>query len=286
MSWLMNSVSGEEPEKYIEPADGPKVADPSIPNRMVADKAANKPFLAYKAYRDDQEKLHNEWLERVKIRKEKIARGEKVGPEEKDPTEPEEVGCLGILKFFLYLIVFGALAGKFFTGSYTWDHENRLAQLKTFIPTDQRLFSEGTLARFDGSDPDKAILIAIDGDVYDVTNGKAYQPGGSYHHFAGIDAARAFGTGCFQTHRTHDLRGLTEAELAGVAHWKDFYANHKEYRKVGSVQHKPIDPDSPIPEHCNPPKVADAKVEKKSGNKQEDTPPAPSRGKETVHEEL
>lgn len=46
MSWLMNSVSGEEPEKYIEPADGPKVADPSIPNRMVADKAANKPFLA------------------------------------------------------------------------------------------------------------------------------------------------------------------------------------------------------------------------------------------------
>lgn len=88
----------------------------------------------YKAYRDDQEKLHNEWLERVKIRKEKIARGEKVGPEEKDPTEPEEVGCLGILKFFLYLIVFGALAGKFFTGSYTWDHENRLAQLKTFIP--------------------------------------------------------------------------------------------------------------------------------------------------------
>lgn len=90
--------------------------------------------LRYKAYRDSQEKLHTEWLERQKIRKEKIARGEEVGPEEKDPTEPEEVGCLGVLKFFLYLIVFGALAGKLFTGSYTWDHEKKLVQLKSYIP--------------------------------------------------------------------------------------------------------------------------------------------------------
>lgn len=30
---------------------------------------------------------------------------------------------------------------------------------------------------------------------------------------AGIDAARAFGTGCFKDHRTHDLRGLTQREL-------------------------------------------------------------------------
>lgn len=29
----------------------------------------------------------------------------------------------------------------------------------------------------------------------------------------GIDAARAFGTGCFKDHRTHDTRGMTEQEL-------------------------------------------------------------------------
>jgi hypothetical protein len=29
----------------------------------------------------------------------------------------------------------------------------------------------------------------------------------------GVDAARSFGTGCFATHRTHDLRGLTDDEL-------------------------------------------------------------------------
>lgn len=36
----------------------------------------------------------------------------------------------------------------------------------------------------------------------------------SFNCSVGIDAARAFGTGCFATHRTHDLRGLSEAELA------------------------------------------------------------------------
>ena len=30
---------------------------------------------------------------------------------------------------------------------------------------------------------------------------------------AGKDAARAFATGCFATHQTHDIRGLDEAEM-------------------------------------------------------------------------
>lgn len=30
---------------------------------------------------------------------------------------------------------------------------------------------------------------------------------------AGVDAARSFGTGCFATHRTYDLRGLSDDEL-------------------------------------------------------------------------
>lgn len=35
-------------------------------------------------------------------------------------------------------------------------------------------------------------------------------------------------------------------------HWKSFFKDHKTYHKVGRVQHPPIDPASPIPEHCNP----------------------------------
>jgi hypothetical protein len=67
-----------------------------------------------------------------------------------------------------------------------------------------------------------------------------------------VDAARAFGTGCFKEHRTHDLRGLSESELQSVEHWKQFFRDHKSYYKVGRVNHPPIDPSSPLPPHCDP----------------------------------
>jgi len=122
------------------------------------------------------------------------------------------------------------------------------------------LFSEGLLAQYNGQDG-RPLFLAIDGDVYDVSKGTAYQPGGSYHHFVGIDAARAFATGCFQTHRTHDTRSLTEKELDGLAHWKKFYADHHDYIRVGRVNHPPIDPASPIPEPCDPKKAKAAQEE-------------------------
>lgn len=97
---------------------------------------------------------------------------------------------------------------------------------------------------------------------------------------AGRDAARAFATGCFATHQTHDIRGLSSSELQvrvamaletlfacrtqrvmsgqSLEHWKKYFANSKKYRKVGRVLHEPIDPMSPIPEHCDPKKAAAA----------------------------
>ncbi|KAL0949806.1 hypothetical protein HGRIS_009842 [Hohenbuehelia grisea] len=280
MSWLKEMAGGQGPAPYKEPTDGPSEAraqDPAIPGRTVSTKQANRPFLAYKEYRDKQEALHQAWLVKKKERDEKIARGEKVGPLERDPTAEEEVGLLGLLKFLVYLLIFIALAGKFITGSYTWESDSKWLRLQTYLPTNQRLFSERQLATFDGSDASKPVYLAIDGDVYDVSSGKAYQPGGSYAILAGVDAARAFGTGCFKAHRTHDLRGLDKQELDGVTHWKKFFAEHKTYVKVGKVMHHPIDPASPIPEHCNPKKEQKAK-ERAAAN-----PPADQR---TDHQEL
>ncbi|KAJ7725115.1 cytochrome b5 [Mycena metata] len=230
----------------------PKVKDPYIPDRMVSAKSANQPFLAHREYRERQEALHLEW----------IAKGEPVAPLPRDPTQPTEVGVLGLFKFLVYLTVFLALTGKFITGSYTWEYETRWVQLKTFWPSDQRLFSETTLAEFNGEN-DRPTFLAIDGDVYDVSKGKSYQPGGSYHFMVGRDAARAFGTGCFQTHRTHDLRGLSQQEyevhgLVGRAcnTGNSFSQIIKTIVKVGRVSHPPINPASPIPEHCDAKKQA------------------------------
>ncbi|GJN74468.1 cytochrome b5-like Heme/Steroid binding domain-containing protein [Purpureocillium lilacinum] len=125
------------------------------------------------------------------------------------------------------------------------------------------------LAQYDGSDPEKPLYLAINGTIYDVSNGRRmYGPGGSYSVFAGCDAARAYVTGCFAEDRTPDLRGVEEmflplddpetdahwtaAELeklraseleaarermhSALKHWVDFFANSKKYHRVGYVK--------------------------------------------------
>lgn len=88
----------------------------------------------YTRYREKQKEEHEAWLKRKKEREEKIAKGESVGPEERDPTAEEEVGLLGLLKFIVYVLVFSALAGKFFTGSFVWNFEDSLPSIKQFWP--------------------------------------------------------------------------------------------------------------------------------------------------------
>ncbi|KAF5008731.1 hypothetical protein FDECE_5018, partial [Fusarium decemcellulare] len=124
------------------------------------------------------------------------------------------------------------------------------------------------LSLFDGTDPERPLLLAINGTIYDVSKGRRmYGPGGSYHNFAAVDAARGFITGCFREDRTADLRGVEEAflplddpeidahwtpeELAALKvkelayakaqahktlqHWVNFFANSKKYERVGYV---------------------------------------------------
>lgn len=67
------------------------------------------------------------------------------------------------------------------------------------------------LKAYDGTDPSKPIYLALNGTIYDVSISPAtYGPGGSYHFFAGRDAARAFLTGCFDTDSVPDLRGVEQ----------------------------------------------------------------------------
>ncbi|GIJ83394.1 hypothetical protein Asppvi_002214 [Aspergillus pseudoviridinutans] len=124
------------------------------------------------------------------------------------------------------------------------------------------------LALYNGTDPSLPIYVAVNGTIFDVSaNPLVYGPGGGYNFFAGRDATRAFVTGCFQDDLTHDLTGVEEMFIPledeeedkklssgerkirreqdrrvalgkvqkQVAHWENFFRNHKKYFEVGKV---------------------------------------------------
>ncbi|KAB5595559.1 hypothetical protein CTheo_1020 [Ceratobasidium theobromae] len=248
-------VAGEE--QLFDQDGNPKVRDSK--GRLVSQKKANQPYLAYQKYREEEAKRLEAKAERKRIREEKIARGEKVGPDEEDE---DKLSLWDIIKTLLVIFGMIALTGQLVTGSLVWGTRNRLTDVRSWWPTQKTLFSEAQLAKFDGTDPLKPVYLAIDGDVYDVTEGRRiYGPGGSYHQFAGKDAARAYTTGCFKTHITHDIRGLNEKELKSLAHWKKFFAKHEKYKHIGWVQHDPIDPSTPPPVHCEEERAAADRAE-------------------------
>ena len=89
------------------------------------------------------------------------------------------------------------------------------------------------------------------GNIYDVSASPSYYgPGGGYQFFSGRDASRAYITGCFSTHLTHDLRGLSDAQVKSLQTWVEFYKTSSKYSYIGKVLLDPIDPNSPIPVDC------------------------------------
>ncbi|KAF2266415.1 hypothetical protein CC78DRAFT_513484 [Lojkania enalia] len=95
--------------------------------------------------------------------------------------------------------------------SLTWGYNawwTRAREWKALIKGEVYL-TDTQLSLYDGTDPKKPIYLALNGTIYDVSaSPQTYAPGGSYHFFAGRDAARAFLTGCFQEDLTPDLRGV------------------------------------------------------------------------------
>lgn len=247
---------GDDPE--LEPPL-PKVKDSY--GRMVSTKKANMPFISYGKWKASEAAKEERRSKRV----EKKAKGEPLSDWEDDPDRPVESEPLFrvVLKTLVVLIIVFTLSGRFVTGSMTWGYQGKWVKWRTYWPFEGSgaLFTEEMLAKYDGSDPNMPVYLAIDGDVYDVSaNRRTYGPGGGYHLMAGVDAARSFATGCFKAHRTHDFRGLDDAEMASIQKWKNFFKNSDKYSYVGKVIHPPIDPKSPIPEHCDETKRNAAKA--------------------------
>ncbi|KAK4047751.1 hypothetical protein OIV83_005259 [Microbotryomycetes sp. JL201] len=249
--------SSTDAARTLETRSNEAIAPDSVPDHAAKErpkhKKANLPFLVHQRYLAKQRQL--------KQQQQQSRLSDKAGQESATGrTVPGEMPSVvrSVLKWVVLAIVTSALVSKTVTGTFSWNYDGKFSSVtkiqQALLPPKQVYLSEHQLALHDGSNPKYPVYVALDGDVFDVSSGNGpstYGPGGSYHHFAGKDAARAYVTGCFKTHLTHDLRGLTPKQLDSLAYWKKFYAEHKLYRKVGQVAHPPIDPDSPVPQDCN-----------------------------------
>ncbi|XP_028803432.1 membrane steroid-binding protein 1-like [Neltuma alba] len=141
------------------------------------------------------------------------------------------------LVFAVYYLVSG-----FFGGS---DHHPRnfreLEEQMQPLPPPVQLgeITEEELKVYDGSDPSKPLLMAIKGQIYDVSQSRMfYGPGGPYALFAGKDASRALAKMSFEEKElTGDISGLGPFELDALQDWE--YKFMSKYVKVGSIK-KPV----------------------------------------------
>lgn len=92
------------------------------------------------------------------------------------------------------------------------------------------------LRQYDGSDPEKPLLMAIKGQIYDISQSRMfYGPGGPYALFAGRDASRALAKMSFEPQDlTGDVSGLGPFELSALQDWE--YKFVSKYVKVGSIK--------------------------------------------------
>ncbi|KAI3808068.1 hypothetical protein L1987_24010 [Smallanthus sonchifolius] len=96
--------------------------------------------------------------------------------------------------------------------------------------------SEEKLKAYDGNDSKKPLLMAIKGQIYDVSQSRMfYGPGGPYALFAGKDASRALAKMSFEEKDLNgDLTGLGVFELEALQDWE--YKFMSKYVKVGSIK--------------------------------------------------
>ncbi|KAK3039425.1 hypothetical protein RJ639_029224, partial [Escallonia herrerae] len=97
--------------------------------------------------------------------------------------------------------------------------------------------TEEELRAYDGTRPDKPLLMAIKGNIYDVSRSRHtmfYGPGGPYALFAGRDASRALALMSFDSQDlTGNIDGLSASELEVLQDWE--YKFMEKYVKVGQL---------------------------------------------------
>ncbi|GMH09664.1 hypothetical protein Nepgr_011505 [Nepenthes gracilis] len=98
--------------------------------------------------------------------------------------------------------------------------------------------TEEELWSYNGSDPNKPLLMAIKGQIYDVSSSRMfYGPGGAYSMFTGRDASRALALLSFKPQDLNgNLEGLGDAELDILRDWE--FKFMEKYPRVGVITAK------------------------------------------------
>ncbi|CAG9562962.1 unnamed protein product [Danaus chrysippus] len=92
------------------------------------------------------------------------------------------------------------------------------------MPKLQKDMTVAELRKYDGSDPEGRVLIAVNNIIFDVTRGKRfYGPGGPYAAFAGRDATRGLATQQVAGSEVEydDVSDLSPDELAAAKEWEE-----------------------------------------------------------------
>ncbi|XP_060530516.1 membrane-associated progesterone receptor component 1 [Cylas formicarius] len=134
---------------------------------------------------------------------------------------PLNLSLIGLILFLIYRIVKSRQDEK-----STEPEEKALPKMK------KQDFSVEELKKFDGTQEDGRVLVAVNGKVYDVTKGKKfYGPDGPYAAFAGRDASRGLAT--FNVSASgegyDDLSDLTTMEMDSVREWESQFNDKYEY---------------------------------------------------------
>ncbi|KAF9617590.1 hypothetical protein IFM89_037402 [Coptis chinensis] len=149
---------------------------------------------------------------------------------------------LGIAVAFYYLV-----SGLFAAPTPPPRQRSYEAEMEPLAPPVQLgEVTEEELKVYDGSDSKKPLLMAIKGQIYDVTQSRVYYgPGGPYALFAGKDASRALAKMSFEEKDlTGDIAGLGPFEIDALQDWE--YKFMTKYTKVGTIKKTIPVEDAPL----------------------------------------
>jgi len=151
---------------------------------------------------------------------------------------PAYTGLSPVTFFTLVAVLVGVynLVSGMFAGPP--QHASREAVAMEPLPPPVQLgeVTEEELKAYDGTDPKNPLLMAIKGQIYDVSQSRMfYGPGGPYALFAGKDASRALAKMSFEEKDlTGDIEGLGPFELDALQDWE--YKFMGKYVKVGQIK--------------------------------------------------